>query len=420
MSKNIGSLIAHEIGGGWGQEAPTDEEFVSAAVIRGTDLPSVGVGDTSTVPRRFHRPSALASRLLQPGDIVFEVSGGSKGQPVGRSLLVSKTVLGELDEAVICASFCKLIRINPALAEPSFVYRLLQAAYSDGSLGAYCVQSTGITNFKWKPFLSDFTVELPDRSVQHCVTTILDAIDDLIVNNRRRIALLEQMAQAIYREWFVHFRYPGHEDDELVDSSLGPIPDGWDVATVGEASLNFDRLRKPLSAHERSERPGSIPYYGAATVIDYIDDVLFTGDYLLVAEDGSVITANGFPILQRVRGQFWVSNHAHVIQGSGRITTTFLQLSLAQYPIDGHVTGAAQPKVTQANLNRIPLLLAPPNLMCTFSDTVEDVIDARFTLADSVATLERIRDLLLPKLVTGAIDVSRLDLDALLADDVAA
>lgn len=141
---------------------------------------------------------------------------------------------------------------------------------------------------------------------------------------------------------------------------------------------------------------------------------------MLVAEDGSVITAEGFPILQRVRGQFWVSNHPHVLQGSGLVTTAFLQLVLAEHPIDGHVTGAAQPKVTQANLNRIPLRCPTPDVMLRFTDTVQPAVDERFALEDSVAALRRIRDLLLPKLVTGQIDISRLDLDVLLADEAAA
>jgi len=221
------------------------------------------------------------------------------------------------------------------------------------------------------------------------------------------------MAQAIYREWFVHFRYLGYEDDTLVDSALGPIPDGWVASEVGNETLNFDRLRKPLSRRERSDRPGPFPYYGAARVIDSIDGYLFDGDYLLVAEDGSVVTSDGFPILQRVRGQFWVSNHAHVLQGTGRVTTTFLELMLRRYPIVGHVTGAAQPKVTQANLNRIPTLVPTPDVMTAFSNLVEPIIDIRMILGEVACLLEKTRDSLLQKLVAGEIDVSDLDLNAL-------
>ena len=82
--------------------------------------------------------------------------------------------------------------------------------------------------------IKSFGFQLPPISQQDAICGVLDAIDDLIENNRRRIALLERLAHAIYREWFVHFRYPGHADNERVDSSLGPIPAGWEVRGAGE------------------------------------------------------------------------------------------------------------------------------------------------------------------------------------------
>src|SRR5699024_1192353 len=127
--------------------------------------------------------------------------GGSKGQPVGRALQITERLLSSFDNDVMCASFCKLIRVDPAIADPGFVFRVLQAAYADGKLDAYQVQSTGITNFKWKPFLKHFDVDLPDRDVQERVAAALDVFDDLIENNRRRVEVLEEMARAIYREW---------------------------------------------------------------------------------------------------------------------------------------------------------------------------------------------------------------------------
>ena len=74
-----------------------------------------------------------------------------------------------------------------------------------------------------------FSFRLPPLPTQDAICCVLDAIDDLIENNRRRIALLERMARTIYREWFVRFRYPGHEDATFVDSPLGPIPEGWEI-----------------------------------------------------------------------------------------------------------------------------------------------------------------------------------------------
>ncbi len=90
-------------------------------------------------------------------------------------------------------------------------------------------------------------VELPEIEDQKQIASILAAPDNLIENNRRRIEILEEMARLLYQKWFVHFRFPGHEDVEFVNSDLGPIPEGWEVMTLGKVSDNFDRFRKPLS-----------------------------------------------------------------------------------------------------------------------------------------------------------------------------
>jgi type I restriction enzyme S subunit len=103
-------------------------------------------------------------------------------------------------------------------------------------------------------------ITLPPQPLQHQIAEVLGGLDDLIENNRRRIELLEQMAQAIYREWFVRFRYPGHEDATLVDSPLGPIPDGWEVSTCGEA-LTVLGGGTPSKKEPAYWEGGTIPWY---------------------------------------------------------------------------------------------------------------------------------------------------------------
>jgi type I restriction enzyme S subunit len=107
-------------------------------------------------------------------------------------------------------------------------------------------------------------IPLPPFLSQRKIAAILSAYDDLIENNLRRIAILEEMARLIYREWFVHFRFPGHRGIRLVNSPLGRIPEVWEVTTLGKVSSNFDRLRRPLSKIIRQTRQGPYPYYGAA------------------------------------------------------------------------------------------------------------------------------------------------------------
>ena len=197
----------------------------------------------------------------------------------------------------------------------------------------------------------------------------------------------------------------------MVESPLGPIPQGWEVKSFGEVSLNFDRQRKPLSGRVRSTMQGEYPYYGAAKVLDHINDYLFDGRYLLIGEDGSVVTEDGKPVLQLVTGKFWVNNHTHVVQGKSPISTNFLYLFMSNVVISGYVTGSAQPKINQQNLNRIPVILPPQSLLERFNQMIEANFENINALSLKNTNLHQTRDLLLPKLISGEIDVSELDID---------
>jgi type I restriction enzyme S subunit len=258
--------------------------------------------------------------------------------------------------------------------------------------------------------LRQIEAPVPPYPTQRKIAAILSAYDDLIENNLRRIKILEEMAQALYREWFVQFRFPGHEKVRMVDSPVGGIPEGWQVCTFEEVSLNFDRIRRPLSKMQRETRKGAYPYYGAAKVFDYIDDYIFDGVYLLIAEDGSVITPDRRPVLQYASGRFWANNHTHIIQGKSPVSTEFLYFMLKDFDISGYITGAAQPKITQANLNRIPILVSDQETLKKFDAIVADVQQEIILLQKKKENLRFTRDLLLPKLISGELDVSELDI----------
>jgi len=244
--------------------------------------------------------------------------------------------------------------------------------------------------------LRKIRVRIPPLPVQKRVAGILSAFDDLIENNRRRIALLEQSARLLYREWFVHLRFPGHEHVKVVDG----VPEGWERRALGDLYENLDRMRVPLSVLEREKRRGEYPYHGAAGVLDYVGEFIFEGRYLLMGEDGTVITSRGTPMLQLVDGKFWVNNHAHVMKAA-LASVEFLYCALSEYQIQGHVTGVAQPKITQKSMNRIPVLLPPDVLRLEFQGAVQGLFDQRFTLRTYIDKLRQARDLLLPRLISG-------------------
>ena len=152
------------IGGGWGEEEYKEGFTEPAFVIRGTDIPDAIKGNVSGVPLRYHKETNLASRNLQKYDIVFEVSGGSKGQPVGRSLLVTEKLLKQFGQPVMCASFCKLLRPDEKVS-PEFFYLYLLSCRENGIIAQYEKHSaSNIVNYGFEEFIREQKIAIPQEA----------------------------------------------------------------------------------------------------------------------------------------------------------------------------------------------------------------------------------------------------------------
>ncbi|MBF0125513.1 MAG: restriction endonuclease subunit S [Magnetococcales bacterium] len=326
-------------------------------------------------------------------------------------LLTTEAPLGEVailrnDARIALAQRIILLRARPGLLDPFYLFYALQSDFGQGELKA---RSSGTTVLGIKQSeLRKVRIPFFPLPIQRRIAGILSAYDELIENNQRRIKILETMARSLYREWFVHFRFPGHESVRRVASPLGEIPEGWEVKTLSQIAENFDRFRKPLSKMQRAEMQGEYPYYGAAKVFDYINDFVFDGEYLLMAEDGSVINTERTPVLQLVNEKFWPNNHTHVIRGIRSFSTHFLYLGLSEVDVSPYITGAAQPKITQENMNRIPFYCGPEKLHQRFNRLIEPIIRQNQVLRRQIQNLRRSRDLLLPRLLSGQIDVEAM------------
>ena len=145
-----------------------------------------------------------------------------------------------------------------------------------------------------------------------------------------------------------------------------------------EVTINFDRKRVPLSAKQRSERQGNYRYYGAQGVIDYVDDYIFDGTYLLIAEDGENLKSQKQNIAQIAKGRFWVNNHAHIVQTNEHCDLQYLHYLINSMDLSGYITGSAQPKLSQANLNAVTLQLptiAEQKKIVAILGTLDDKIE---------------------------------------------
>ena len=256
-------------------------------------------------------------------------------------------------------------------------------------------------------------IKIPQKQEQQKIASILGTLDSKIELNHQMNLTLERIAQTIFKHWFIDFEF-SNEEGKPYKSSGGEmvysaelekeIPKGWEVKSLKEVSYNFDSKRIPLSSRERAKRSGKIPYYGATGIMDYINDYIFEGIYVLLGEDGSVIDDEGHPILQYVWGKFWVNNHAHVIQGNG-ISNEFLYLFLRNTNVQHLVTGAVQPKINQQNLNSLKFVILGDKTIKSFEKIIQPIFSLYRSKHQATSDLAQIRNILLPKLISGEIRV---------------
>ena len=162
--------------------------------------------------------------------------------------------------------------------------------------------------------------------------------------------------------------------------------ENWPLVPLGELTENLDGRRVPVKENER--KPGPYPYYGASGIVDRVDGYLFDGEYLLIGEDGENLRTRQTPIAFMATGKFWVNNHAHIVRGNHRADTRFLSYVLSQTEISGYLTGSTMPKLTQGNLNRLPVI-APPLAVQKAIAAVLGALDDKIELNQRMnATLE--------------------------------
>lgn len=243
------------------------------------------------------------------------------------------------------------------------------------------------------------SVIVPSLPVQKEIVSYIKPIDDKIELNNAINNNLEQQAQALFKARFV----------DLLPFD-GEMPSDWHSGTVSEVIELHDSKRIPLSSRERAALAKVYPYYGATSIMDYVDRYLFDGIYLLLGEDGTVVDNAGYPILQYVEGKFWVNNHAHILTGKNGFTVELLYLLFSLTNVASIVTGAVQPKISQANLNKVPIIIPSIEELHMMDDQVQPIFAEIRNLRAENDSLAAIRDTLLPKLMSGELDVSEVEI----------
>ena len=317
-------------------------------------------------------------------------------------------------EYVLLGYHCALITPNPAIVDGKYLNAFMHTRYiqkyfennASGSGQRYTLSNDTISNIP---------VLLPSIEEQHTIGKVLADIDRKIELNKQINDNLEAMAKQLYDYWFVQFDFP-NEEGKPYKSSGGAmvwneklkreIPQEWSDCKLKDFINLFDSKRVPLSSKDRGERQGVYPYYGATGIMDYVNDYIFDGDYILLAEDGSTSDAKGFPIVQYIWGKNWVNNHAHIILPKNERYTMFTYQMLRSIPAKQIETGSIQKKISQENLCGYKMVLPNSDLLEKYENVVSPLWEKRKRCIEEINTLTKQRDELLPLLMNGQASVN--------------
>ncbi len=367
------------------QTDPTPYKMLRTTNVRG------GWVDTANVKYVDEPTYAKWTRRLvpEPGDIILTREAPFGG--VGMLRSDDRVFLGQ-----------RLVMYRPDLMEcdPNFLMYSMMGPTVQAELKSLGSGST-VEHLR-VPDCEKITVPCPSLDDQRRIGSILRSLDDLIENNRRRVEVLEEMARAIYREWFVKFRYPGREDVPLVDSALGPIPSGWTAGTIGDViELKYG---KALKANAR--RGGEVAVVSSAGIVGWHDQSVVAGPAIVVGRKGNVGSVH------------WVDVACWPIDTAYYVTTDLPLRFVVEHLRRTEFTNshAAVPGLSRESAYARPFVVPPTKLLSAFQDAVDPLGDEASALSAQADKLAALRDLLLPKLVTGQIDVSSLELDAMLTE----
>ena len=270
------------------------------------------------------------------------------------------------------------------------------------------------TKFLTMPILNSINLGNRNLLEQQKISNVLSSLDSKIELNNKINKELEAMAKTLYDYWFVQFDFPD-ENGKPYKSSGGKmvyskelkreIPEGWEVNTLNKMINCLDSKRIPLSKKQRENRRGNIPYYGATSVMDYIDDFIFDGEYILLAEDGSTMDQNGNPILQYIWNKTWVNNHAHILEAKEQKNLEFIFHTLKKIAVVKIETGSIQKKLNQENLLNVKIIIPSLHILDQFSEIVKPIRKRLINNIEQNQELAKLRDWILPMLMNGQVIV---------------
>lgn len=319
--------------------------------------------------------------LLKENDIVFARTGNS----TGRNYFYSQD-----DGELVYAGFLIKFSLDPQKVNPAFIkYYAQSKTYWDWVSSFNTGSTRGNINAQT---YANMTFFLPERQQQDLLVRTLSQLDKKIAVNAQINQNLEQQAQAVFKSWFVDFE--PFQDGRFVDSEQGPIPDGWRVGTLKEMlDIRYGKDHKKLSE-------GKIPVYGSGGLMRLVDKALYSGESVLIPRKG---TLNN---VMRVTGDFWTVDTMFYSVPKRKSAAKFAFHILHNMDLASMNSGSAVPSMTTDILNSIDIVVPPQNALDSFDETTKALWELHESNLHESRRLATLRDTLLPKLMSGEIDVS--------------
>jgi type I restriction enzyme S subunit len=317
----------------------------------------------------------------------------------GDVILTREAPLGEAgmlrsDEKVFLGQRLVSYRANPHKLDNRFLLYGFQGQFLQTQIKALGSGST--VEHMRVPDAKRLKILLPSLKVQREVGAILFAYDDLIENNTRRIKILEEMARRLYEEWFVHFHFPGHEEASFKESELGRIPEEWEVGTLQDVIV----LQRGFDLPAKKRTPGDFPVVSATGVSGSHVEAKIDGPGVITGRSGSIGK------VMYVHGSYWPLNTTLWGKAFPLGSTLFAFYTLTEIDLKGFNVGAAVPTLNRNDIHGLPVVLPSSEVIKFFDQTVGPIHKLMVTLEKKNANLHAQRDMLLPKLVSGEIDLS--------------
>ena len=350
--------------------------------------------------------------LLKFGDFLVVMTDLTQDAPI----LGSPAFVKENDKFLHNQRLGKIVDLDQTEMDRSFLYYLFNFPSVRNQIKA---SATGATVKHTAPDrIYNVAVDLPPLPTQRKIAAVLSAYDDLIENNTRRIKILEEMASAIYREWFVKFRFPGHEQVPMVESELGLIPQGWEVGELGDLAESVRRNIKQSDINQETPYLGLEHLPRKSIALSNWDSVDSINSAKLAFKKGEILFGKIRPYFHKVGVaplDGICSSDTIVIRPKRNecFATTLSYVSSEHFIEYATITsqGTKMPRADWKVLVKYPVIIPPEQITQRFSSFVRDVVDQIQNLIFQNRNLRQTRDLLLPKLISGEIDVSELDID---------